>query len=336
MTYEEFIEKAKTIGHDELGFPLERMKFYPRGYTSDDEKEQTFIQDSNWRYVGEQSDELLTDFLVMETPEGQGHSTIHRVAIRYMYEDGQKRGFDEALQDIRSVQKELDDSHVDHNRIEQRALGDYEAIREQLIIRPLNYNLHIRDLKGCVYKRISDFALVLYQIIGNTEHNLSTSKIKRSELKKWGVSEERAIQDALENTAKLFPACVYDQRTHKEENLLEKDFEKKDITFHAPHGDQILISTVQTLNGAVALFYPGVQEKLVQIMGGPFQVVFMNINDIMIFDKEDQKAYHFAQTAKESSSMGEMLSGKLYLCDGKSITPGIVVKMYSDGKITTE
>ena len=155
-------------------------------------------------------------------------------------------------------------------------------------------------------------------------------------MKKWGISEEQAIQDALENTARLFPACVYDQRTQKEENLLEKDFEKKDITMHAVHGDHILVSTFKPINGAVALFYPGVQEKLLQIMGGPFQAVFMNTNDVMIFDKNDNKAYHFAENAKKSGPMGEMLSEKLYLCDGKSITPGIVMKMYPDGKITTE
>ena len=82
----------------------------------------------------------------------------------------------------------------------------------------------------------------------------------------------------------------------------------------------------------MALFYPGVIEKMMKIMGAPFQAVFMNINDVMIFAKDDPMAYHFAQTAKESSRMGEKLSGKMFLCDGKQVIPGIVVKIYEDEK----
>jgi hypothetical protein len=160
-----------------------------------------------------------------------------------------------------------------------------------------------------------------------------TSKIKRDELNRWGMEgqEDRVMREALENTARLYPACVFDQRTGKEEDFLEKEFTKQDITFHAVY-DQILLSTFKTTNGAVALFYPGVIEKMMKIMGGPFQAVFMNINDVMIFDKDDPMAYHFAQTAKESSKMGEMLSGKMFLCDGKQVIPGIVVKIYEDEK----
>ena len=47
-------------------------------------------------------------------------------------------------------------------------------------------------------------------------------------------------------------------------------------------------------------------------------------------------AVMFADTAKKSSKMGEMLSGKTYLCDGKQFIPGIVVKVFQDGKVTVE
>ena len=337
MTYQEFIEQVKKQAHEELGYSLELMKFYPEGYTSDDPQMAVWIQDSNMRFVGKEDTKLLTDFLTMEVPEGKGHASIHRIAIRQMYEDAVKYGFDAAFRDISKLQEDINAAQVDQGRIELRATANYEQIRDQLIIRPLNYSLHIRDLNGCVYKRISDFALVLYQLLGDANHSLITSKIKRSELKRWGMEgqEEKVIRDALENTARLYPPCVYDQRTHKEENFLEKEFTKDDITFRL-RTDQILLSTFTSTNGAVALFYPGVAEKMKKIMGGPFVAVFMNINDIMIFDKDDEMAYHMAQTARVSSKLGEMLSEKMYLCDGENITPGLVVKVYKDGKTTIE
>ena len=169
-------------------------------------------------------------------------------------------------------------------------------------------------------------------MLADTDDHLLTSKIKRSEVKKWGVDEDTVMSEALENTARLYPPCVYDQRTNKEENFLEKEFSREDITFEIFNCKQILLSTFKTNNGAVSLFYPGVVEKMMEIMGGPFQAVFMNVNDVMIFDRKDQMAYQFAEIAKESDGMAEMLSEKIYLCDGKEMIPGTVVKLHWDGK----
>lgn len=337
MTYEDFIEQYKKRAHEELGYDLERMKFYPEGYTADDPLKLEWIRDSNLRYTGEENTKLLTDILVMEVPKDEHNSTFHRIAIRHMYEHGQESGFEAAFNDIREMDKDVKNVNVDEDRIKARASGDYERIRDQLILRPLNYNLHIQDLRGCAYRKVNDFVLCLYQVLADSENNLMTSKIKRIELEKWGAEEDVVMRNALENTARLYPPCVYDQRTGKEENFLEKEFTRDDITVQAPHNKLLTLSTFKTNNGAVALFYPGVIEKMMKIMGGPFQAVFMNINDVLIFDQNDKAAYSFAKTAqKGNTGMGEMLSGKIYMCDGKQMIPGIIVQVYSDGKATVE
>lgn len=43
-------------------------------------------------------------------------------------------------------------------------------------------------------------------------------------------------------------------------------------------------------------------------MGGAFTAVFMNINDVMIFDYDALLAHKYAKTAGDSSPLGEMLS----------------------------
>ena len=74
-----------------------------------------------------------------------------------------------------------------------------------------------------------------------------------------------------------------------------------------------------------------------KIMGGPFQAVFMNTNDVLIFDKEDGAAYRFAKTAKKGENgVGEKLSEKIYLCDGQHLIPGMIVEVYPDGKAKVE
>ena len=151
-----------------------------------------------------------------------------------------------------------------------RVSGDYAKIKDHLILRPLNYELHEFELFDCVYKKINDFVLVLYQLIGVKEEpqadgkmtHFTSSKIKRSELKKWGISEEVVLDEALKNTARLFPPCVFNKKTGKEVNFLtEKGLTKKDITAPFFPIECILLSTFTTTNGAVALFYPELSRK---------------------------------------------------------------------------
>ena len=208
---------------------------------------------------------------------------------------------------------------IDHAAIHNRMSEDYGKIGSSLIIRPLNYELHKQELANCIYRKIGDIALVLYQMLGDTGKVFSSSKIHASELEAWNMKDRKdeILQNALENTAKLFPACVFDNRVQKEVDLLESDCTKSDIMIL---GHQILLTTFLTTNGAVALFYPGVIAKLMNIMDGAFTAVFMNINDVMIFNLDSRLARAYAKTAADSSPMGEMLSDKCYRCDENGIT----------------
>lgn len=67
---------------------------------------------------------------------------------------------------------------------------------------------------------------------------------------------------------------------------------------------------------------PGVAEKMLQVMGGPFLAVLMNVNDVMILKENDSRARMLAKQAKETNGeMGEMLSGMIYICDKSGIRP---------------
>ena len=327
MDYNEFIEKLKQQAHEELGYPLEGMNFYPEGYTTDDPQQQEWVMDTNRRFLGVESTTLQSDFMTMDVPQSGNLIQQQRMSLRSLYNEAQKKGFDAAFQHIRDMQKNVVNAVVDKNKLHARSNFDYERIEDQLILRPLNYNRHFNDLKGCVYRKINDFVLCLYQVLSDDGKNLLSSKIKKDELALWRIDEDEVMRSALENTARLYPAVIYDQRTMQEELFMEKEFTKADITMRTSTGNIIMLSTSKATNGAVALFYPGVMKKMMKIMGGPFQAVFMNTNDILIFDRHDRMAVEYARTAREDSIMGEMLSKRVYLCDGNQIIPGIIVKI---------
>lgn len=324
MTYEEFIELFKSRAQSELSYDPALIEFYKEGYSSEDPKVLEWIIDTNKRFCGKDSIWLLKDFLVLKEDAGNGVFVAQRVAIHDVYMDAEKDGFDSAFEGVRKAHEEITRAKAG-DVISKRVSGSYEAIREQLIVRPLNYGLHIDELGGNVYRKVGDFVLALYQLIGDSAVSVISSKISRDELASWGMSNraDEVIDEALANTSRLFPACVYDGRggaTNEEmtANFLEGEFERKDIT---ADWRTILLSTFRTTNGAASLFYPGVAEKMMRIMGGAFWAVFMNINDVMIFERGDKLAEKCARMAKTGGGLGEMLSGRVYLCSEKGINP---------------
>ena len=319
MTYEDFIELFKSRAASDLSYDPELMEFYREGYTSEDPKVLEWIIDTNKRYTGEGATWLKKDFLVMNEAAGNGTTVAQRVAIHDLYLDAEKRGFDAAFEEVRKNRDTIKNSKI-QDAVNMRGKASYEGIREHLIIRPLNYSLHIDELRGTVYRRIGDVVLVLYQLIGEAGQSLISSKISRDELKRWGMDgqADSVIDEALANTARLFPASTYNHRTNEEIDLLAAEFSREDI---ALEGKTIVISTFKVTNGAAALFYPGVVAKMMKVMGGAFWAVFMNINDIMIFSCGDRRADNCTRAAKTGGGQAEMLSSRIYLCSEKGVTP---------------
>ena len=79
-------------------------------------------------------------------------------------------------------------------------LNDYEKIKGDLFIRPLNRKLYEKELSKAVYKVIGEIALVLYMQVGKAENRIASMKIRRENLNEWGLSTETVFDTALLNT----------------------------------------------------------------------------------------------------------------------------------------
>lgn len=73
------------------------------------------------------------------------------------------------------------------------------------------------------------------------------------------------------------------------------------------------LSAVQGLNGAIAAFYPGVQERLYQMVGGDFYLVFTSISEVHIHPvngwfKVSAMRSVLADTNRDMNKKGELLT----------------------------
>ncbi|MBR0080503.1 MAG: ATP-binding protein [Synergistaceae bacterium] len=324
MTYTEFIEEIKKRAQEELSYPYDSMTFYPEGFTSEDPEILEFIMNSNAVYCpGEPSPWLKTDLLVlMDARDGGEMKSFQRIATKNLYEKLNDKNFDELFAPIK---KDHEISIKNASTIHDRA--DYNKV--QLILRPLNYQHHEQELYDAVYKRFDDVALVLYQLIEAkvsertaiaSKTDFVSSRIHKLELKAWNVTEEQAWDDAMKNTCRLFPPHVFHFKKGHEVDFLKEPLKISDIMFTGLGIRGILLTTSVTTNGAVALFYPGVVEKMMRILGGAFVAVFMNVNDVMIFEKDSPFAESSARsTLEEPIKQAGFLSQGVYICDKNGI-----------------
>lgn len=164
-------------------------------------------------------------------------------------------------------------------------LSDYEKVKSDLFIRLLNADVHAETLKGVVHKRLGDIALVLYLKISEVEGCLTSTKIHQKIVDRWNMDRDEIFKEALLNTYFISPPRIY----RWEEMILNPEkYSGENIMDIAGHHELKkssfgnCLSTAKKTNGAVAVFLPGVAQRLAQLLDGDFYMVFTSIHEVMI------------------------------------------------------
>lgn len=181
---------------------------------------------------------------------------------------------------------------------------------------------------------IGEIALVLYMQVGKAENRIASMKIRRENLNEWGLSAETVFDTALLNTYFISPPRIY----LWEEMLSNPDYSGE--CFMDLNNDfQIdnyevrnCLSTVRKTNGGVAIFLPGVAQRLAHLLNGDFYVVFTSIHEAMIhsvdslYPPEDLERI-LKETIMEATPEENFLTDKIYKYSRKTGTFWI----YKDG-----
>lgn len=322
MTYEEFrseiLRKLEEKKND-LGY--EQVKYYPDGFTSEDPGELSTIRNTNVKYHKMESDVLSGDFIILLV-ESQHHQ-VCRFSVSDLYEEFTKGSW-EAVWTIINSNLAGSRKYAKLGIMELMEENKYEALREKLFIRPLNYNDHRYELKENVSRRIGDMALVLY-VLANDErngerHDVMSMKMPRLMMEKWGLPEEEVWDNALNNTYMMAPPRLYlnmmdtyNPPYHKGAFMaLNSDI--KSLSAHAVP----TITTTSQMNGAIAMFYPGVKERLAELFGGDYYVAFTSVHDVRLHKKGSMSPRQILNSIKHVNKTfdpSEILSRKVYLYD---------------------
>ncbi len=325
MTYEDFKGELYRIIMQQEEVKGKKILLLEKGFTSGDSQMLSMIRYINRVNFGREDCVVQDDYIHVVWGDGNIRSMMNW-SVKEYYEKFERIGWEgilpELLTKIHNAGQSLDWLNMEAN--------GYEACKERLIIRPINYDKNKYELENCIYFLQGDIALTLYGIVTDQEEDFVTMKITEQLIEEWPVSDEMLLKNAMYNTQELMPPRLYYstdlRKSHKQSEgiFMPDEADMNAELFEVKQDDELegalgyRLSTTKGINGAVAFFYPGVRERLGEIMGGDYYVGFTSIHEAIIHPVDRQDALHMRDSIRDINRIfpgNEMLSNRVYRYD---------------------
>lgn len=313
--YKKFVQRLLQELREATGLPAERLYFAEKGERFAENSDRIFAECASH---GESREicGIYVEELFERYREGTPFDRIRR----------------QVLEELRRVQS------IDFRGGLQR-LDGYDTAKEALFIRLLNGKRHAAELKNAVYQTLGEIAVVLYFKVTEADGCVTSLKIRREYLQRWGRSEAEVFREALENTARMASPRLYcwekmlgGESYNGEAFLYASDeagraarpMDGADENIRRPADDAlrldalgVCLSTEQKTNGAAAIFLPGVAKRLSDLAGETdLYLAFTSVHEVMVHNTEltDAKDLQtvLVKTIKEATSEEDYLSACIY------------------------
>lgn len=316
MTYEEFkirlcISLMRLEGGEETDIGILNGRDY-----SADGPEGEVVRMINFLEYRRESRELREDYLYY-LRDGCMENLLYW-SVRECYEKYRSEGWQGILPEI------LADLSGGYPEGAGSSGAQYFTIRTELIVRPINALLRERELYDAVYWRFGDVALVLYALCFDDLQEMITRKISMEDILRWGKKKDVILSGALLNSFYRMPPRIYysqDLERYYDGNwgafmpgdpgvpirIDGNDWQQGNVGYR--------LTTSRRTNGAIAIFYPGVKERLAELLGGDYYVGFLDTDSVILHPVRFKKLSEMASAICRNGAVcdpGRTLTRKIY------------------------
>ena len=218
------------------------------------------------------------DRLFVEAFENSSGKQLCGIDVKDLYERCMEGSSMESI--LYSVQEEIEKLKT-VNMLEGKMTPDsYQKIKKYLFVKPLNKKEHSLEMEDAVHKDVGDIACVVYMMLSNTNEYFCV-KIKNQHLKQWKMTKEAVMEEALKNTCQMAPPLI----CTNDENKWRGSF-MENGAFCLSKSDKVMgvqLCTNAKENGAVSVFFPGVLQRLAQLMESDLYILFTSRNESSIY-----------------------------------------------------
>lgn len=269
------------------------LQIYADGLSADDSELAGIIADTNKVYHNSKSEVLNGNYLIcnIKSDKNADAKTMIRFNLDTYYKDVMKS-------DTETIKETIAQEILTHNtgtELDDILIADnYENLKSRLMIRAINFQKNSVRLEDAVYNRFGDMAICAYMKVSHTDGEFMSSKVTNDILKKYNISAEQIMKDAVNNSCMLYPERLFfnlSELYNPQYNGISADEAleliktgRLKVNISKP---MIALTNSAHLNGASAMFYPGVAEKISEIFGGDYYAVFISIHEVYLHPKDE-------------------------------------------------
>ena len=323
MKYQEFCSEFKkgVLANKEWKIKEENYKFYPDGYIAANKEELDFIRITNEKHHGIKADILKGDFAVLRIEKGNDELVDSRYSLRDLYDVYKQDdwvGVWQVIDDHMKILKPFKNQNLTF------VFDSYENAKDHLLIRAINFTDNEAQLEQHVYRRFADIALVVYVVLYDNVFGFGSAKLPKSTMETWEKDSDEIFEEAFENTMKMMPPRLYENPWEAMENDPEIGrFMDDEPVLRMARKAIPLVKTTKNLNGAIAMFYPGVKERIAEMFDGSYYVAFTSIHEARVHRVGSMPPYRIKNSlddVNETFPKEELLSREVFLYNAKERT----------------
>lgn len=194
----------------------------------------------------------------------------------------------------------------------------------EFLVVPMNYKSNREKLSNTLYRLEGDgdIALVLFEMSFDPDTGLTSKMADEKSLKDMNADIDKIWKDAFKNSLVIAPP-----RIHMDAYSLEKPdptrgaFMDPACELKIKFNDIPVVTTANFDNGAAAVFYPGVKEKLAEMAGKSYYVTFTSVREARIHvqgSMEPSKIQEMLLNSNALTDKASVLSGKVYFYNAET------------------
>lgn len=154
-----------------------------------------------------------------------------------------------------------------------------ESLRERLRVRVINSERNQEYMSDVPSMEVVPEIHMICDIqVQNVQGEKWRTKVTRSLMQDMEYDPATMMEDALRNSLKNHPPVLFELRGDGDlsDNLLGEEEYRMDPD------SMYILSTKDTLMGAAAMFYPGVQQRLSEMAGGNFYAIPSSVHEFIV------------------------------------------------------
>lgn len=248
------------------------------------------------------------------------------------------------MDDIMETLAEMREAYDVEQKLPVDKLMNFEEVKDVIVFRVVGVEANQDRLKYIPHRIENDMALIYQIMMQKGEDGLATTQISNAMMKQMGANETMLHAVAMENTPREFPATFQSMDTVMRE-VLRQDFmgfnldeiteddgmkefleyllDESMTEIEQEHLPMYVLTNENKLNGAAALFYPDMQEKIAEQMGGDYFVLPSSVHETLVVPDDGILNYQelkdmVNEVNGTQVAPDEVLTGEVYSYDKES------------------